>query len=418
MGFVVNINILYLQLIATAFYLAGYIFISKHQLKLAKQYIIVIFEIHLFLASFLATNAINLQQFPYFSPSFIGFILFPLLAALFDLSIRFHAMIAFVEIILVNFILSVINPEILLPPQNPSTNLLNLIGSIFTLTTASVLAYLLYNENIIVKNQEIERSKQLEDVLHTLKNSINKIKKQKKELETLNATKDRFFTIISHDLKNPFNTILGFADFMRSDDVDSQSKTMMANILYQSAESAYNLLNNLLEWSKSQMNRIDFIPEPLNLNLLCNGCIKVCKINAQKKGITITNQIKDDINIYADPNLFNTIMRNLISNAVKFTPLNGSVIIDAKRMDTNIEISITDDGIGMTKNQINNLFRIDKKESRSGTANEKGTGLGLLLCKEFVEKHNGQIWVESEVSKGSTFYFSIPAVSSPSQISA
>jgi len=153
MGFVVNINILYLQLIATAFYLAGYIFISKHQLKLAKQYIIVIFEIHLFLASFLATNAINLQQFPYFSPSFIGFILFPLLAALFDLSIRFHAMIAFVEIILVNFILSVINPEILLPPQNPSTNLLNLIGSIFTLTTASVLAYLLYNENIIVKNQ-------------------------------------------------------------------------------------------------------------------------------------------------------------------------------------------------------------------------------------------------------------------------
>jgi len=250
---------------------------------------------------------------------------------------------------------------------------------------------------------------------------IRKLKKQKMlleqtvaaktaELSLLNASKDKFFSIIAHDLKNPFSSIIGFSSIMQEtpglEDI-SEYRIISAKI-HSSAVQTYRLLENLLEWANSQSKKLKFIPVPMNLNELVNDEFELMNEIATAKNIDLSFNIEDSLTIIADRNMMKTILRNLITNAIKFTHRNGKVVVEARHIDGNIEISVKDSGIGMSEETMSKLFLLDADLSAKGTENEKGTGLGLFLCKEFVEKHGGRIWAASEEDKGSVFYFNVP----------
>jgi signal transduction histidine kinase len=177
----------------------------------------------------------------------------------------------------------------------------------------------------------------------------------------------------------------------------------------ESANNIYRLLENLLEWSRLKRGMMDFIPVTFNATQKITECIEVLVESARKKEIKVTYSLPEDLTIYADSHMFETIIRNLVSNAIKFTPKSGEICVSASTTpDNSVEIKISDTGIGMDKELIGKLFQLNEKTSRKGTEGEPSTGLGLLLCKEFIEKHGGKIWVESEEGKGSTFVFTIP----------
>ncbi|OQY05036.1 MAG: hypothetical protein B6I20_01945 [Bacteroidetes bacterium 4572_117] len=247
------------------------------------------------------------------------------------------------------------------------------------------------------------------------KHAEQEIQKQNKQLKELNSTKDKFFSIISHDLKSPFNAILGFSKILlrKHKEYDDEKREEVINLVNKSAKNAFKLLENLLTWSLSQSGKMAFMPEKLHLKILLHEAIFELQAVADKKGIQVFEKVSDDELIYADNNLITTILRNLISNAIKFTNKNGIVVIASEKQkgDDFVKISVTDTGVGIPKDTIDGLFGIDKNTSTEGTENETGTGLGLILCKEFTEKHGGEIWVESEIGKGSSFYFTIPCKS-------
>jgi len=238
------------------------------------------------------------------------------------------------------------------------------------------------------------------------------IQKQKKQLLELNATKDKFFSIISHDLKGPFNSILGYSGVIlkniRESDLDKIEKG--AKIIFETAKQTYNLLDDLLIWALSQSGKLPFEPQKHNLSIICNDIVGASYINAKAKNITINHFATEEIQIFADINMLKTILRNLVSNAIKFTGQDGSIDIYAEQDHENVTISVSDNGIGIQPEILPQLFNISKKISTDGTANEKGTGLGLHICKEFIEKHGGKIWVESEIGMGSVFNFSLPTI--------
>jgi signal transduction histidine kinase len=231
------------------------------------------------------------------------------------------------------------------------------------------------------------------------------------ELKELNASKDKFFSIIAHDLKNPFSTIIGFSE-MLNEDMNSQPTVKSkeyARIIYTSAVQTFRLLENLLEWANSQRGKITFNPQKLKFIDLLNEELFTLNDTATGKNIEITSVVPENLTILADKNMIKTILRNLISNAIKFTPRNGKITVKASSDNKKAEIEVSDNGIGMSQETISKLFRIDANLTTLGTDKEKGTGLGLLLCKEFVEKHGGEIWVTSEAGAGTSFFFSIPS---------
>ncbi|MDZ7777060.1 MAG: PAS domain-containing sensor histidine kinase [Bacteroidales bacterium] len=230
------------------------------------------------------------------------------------------------------------------------------------------------------------------------------------ELKELNAQKDKFFSIIGHDLKSPFNSILGFSGLLEEqigeknyDDVDKYAKTIR-----RSSQRAMDLLENLLEWSRAQTGKIEFSPESFKIINLTDNTFNQLKDAADQKSITLRNDLPTNLPVFADKNMVSTVMRNLISNAIKFTREGGEIKISAEKSAKEIFVSVSDNGIGIAPGRIEKLFRIDENDSTPGTNNEKGTGLGLILCKEFVEKHDGRIWVESVENKGSVFTFTLP----------
>lgn len=243
-----------------------------------------------------------------------------------------------------------------------------------------------------------------------LKETEEALRNREQELSELNATKDKFFSIIAHDLKNPFNTILGFSDLLQRYAHDSKDDKLKkySDLIQSSTKRAYKLLQNLLEWSRSQMGRVAFNPESHQLKRLLEVTIGALRGQADAKEIEIEHEINSNIMVFADENMLNTIIRNLISNAIKFTPRNGKVTIDANLNGGFVQISVTDTGVGMPQSTVDKLFKINEKVTSGGTENEHGTGLGLLLCKEFVDKHNGNIVVKSEEGKGSEFTIKIP----------
>ena len=230
-------------------------------------------------------------------------------------------------------------------------------------------------------------------------------------LQTLNSEKDKFFSILAHDLRGPLSAFVAATQII-TEEVQSMTIEEIKDItlsMTKSATGIYSLLENLLEWSRLQRGVMDFIPEKINLKRRINECINVLSESAKKKEIKIETLIDEHLEISADKHMFDTIVRNLLSNALKFTKTGGIVNIAAvPDVDNAVEIKISDSGIGMAAELKEKLFKIDEKTSRPGTDGEPSTGLGLLLCKEFIEKHGGTIWVESEVGKGSTFIFSIP----------
>jgi len=232
------------------------------------------------------------------------------------------------------------------------------------------------------------------------------------ELHRINAEKDKFFSIIAHDLRSPFNGFLGLTEIMAEElsTMTMEDIQKFAVIMRTSATNLYSLLGNLLEWSRMQRNLTTFVPLSFQLMQRISESMVYVLEGAVKKEISISYDIPENMEVYADTDMVGGIIRNLVSNAVKFTPKGGSIIISAKSAAHNlIEISIKDSGIGMNTNMIGHLFCLDVNTSRTGTEGEYSTGLGLIICKDFIEKHGGKLWVESEVGKGSTFRFTLPA---------
>ena len=247
---------------------------------------------------------------------------------------------------------------------------------------------------------------------------IERIKAQKElelsdnELKISNASKDKFFSIIAHDLKTPFNSLLGFSELLnkaiQKNDFDKIKK--YAQFIQTISKQSYSLLNNLLDWSLATTNEMKFYPEKINFNEFSREIINYYNSIAQNKKITIDTKIVNNLEFFADRNMLNTILRNLVSNAIKYTPEDGVITISAFSNNKEVEISIIDTGIGIETDTLKKLFKIEESVCTRGLNNEMGTGIGLVLCKDFVEKHKGKIWVESEVGQGSTFKFTIPIV--------
>jgi two-component system sensor histidine kinase/response regulator len=239
---------------------------------------------------------------------------------------------------------------------------------------------------------------------------VTENKNNELKLIELNATKDKFFSIIAHDLKNPFNSIIGYSEMLMEQVSKKDYKQIgeFADIIQQSSNLAMDLLTNLMEWAQSQSGRMEFNPEWFEIDTILNEIILSMKGNADQKSIIITNALSPGVKAKADKAMLSTVMRNLISNAIKFTKPSGTITVSSAVRQNELIISVKDTGVGISLERINKLFKINESCSTQGTYKENGTGLGLILCKEFIEKHDGKIWVESTVGIGTTFYVSLP----------
>jgi PAS domain S-box-containing protein len=231
-----------------------------------------------------------------------------------------------------------------------------------------------------------------------------------KELQKLNVTKDKFFSIIAHDLRNPFHSILGFTELLTKnyDGFDDAKKQEFIGLIYESSQHAHNLLENLLQWSRAQTDRIKYNPSKLSLSSIIDDTMHVLNATLTKKGLTFTSDVEKNINVIADKNMLETIMRNLLSNAIKFTLSGGKISVAARDAGKFISLSISDTGVGINPEDLPKLFQFDEFHATAGTAGEPGTGLGLIICHEFIKKHGGEISIKSEPGKGSTFTFTLP----------
>ena len=227
----------------------------------------------------------------------------------------------------------------------------------------------------------------------------------------LNATKDKFFSIIAHDLKSPFNSIMGYSELLieQLNEKNFEKLRDFSNTILQSSKRAMDLLSNLMQWAQSQSGRMSYNPEYFELLFLFNEVSLSLNGTAGQKSIIITaNILPADIQAYADRSMIETVLRNLISNAIKFSQPGGRITISALNKQKELIVSVSDNGVGISKENIDKLFNLNESYSTNGTWKEQGTGLGLILCKEFIEKNNGKIWVESKIGAGSTFYFTLP----------
>ncbi len=266
--------------------------------------------------------------------------------------------------------------------------------------------------------QVIERSNsELQDLnekmaieAHKLLILNDKLCDSENELKLANDTKDKFFSIIAHDLKNPFVALLNNSELLLRyyDKIDESKKLSMIRGMKEASQTTYYLLENLLQWSSSQRGLIQYNPDNFDLYSIVQTNIDLFQLSAEKKKISLVNLIDENCLVYADKNLITTVLRNLISNAIKFTPENGKILTDVTENNNDIVISVSDTGVGMNQNQIEHIFDNKINNTSTGTSGESGTGLGLILCKEFIERHKGKIWVESTEGIGSTFKFSLP----------
>ncbi|NPA37478.1 MAG: sensor histidine kinase [Chlorobi bacterium] len=236
------------------------------------------------------------------------------------------------------------------------------------------------------------------------------LRHKNEELNNLNATKDKFFSIIAHDLKSPFNSLMGFSEMLS---LHAESKNIdqvmeYSNIIHNSTKKLFNLVENLLQWSRAQLGTTKYNPEQSDIYLLSYNIISLLRLSAEEKDIVISSRMSRDLIGWVDENLFNTVLRNLLSNAIKFSRVGSMIQVTAVREGDMIKISVSDSGVGIRRENLEKLFDIGTNISTKGTFNEKGTGLGLMLCKEFVEINRGTIWAESEYGNGSTFYFTVP----------
>ncbi len=241
-------------------------------------------------------------------------------------------------------------------------------------------------------------------------NNIDALKNKEKQLIQLNADKDKFISILSHDLKSPFIGMLGLLELLQSNirEYDIDKIESRINMVFESAQNVHKLLDDILLWARVSAGKMPYKPDEVFLNPICSDAIAVLKPNADFKSITIKQNIDDTLKVYSDKNMLNTILRNLVSNAIKFSNTEGIIEIFAETNLDTVIITVSDNGIGIEPDRCHKLFDISNMDSTEGTSNEKGTGLGLLLCKELIEAHGGEIWVKSELGKGTDFMFTMP----------
>jgi signal transduction histidine kinase len=268
---------------------------------------------------------------------------------------------------------------------------------------------------ILIIHQQTAKKKAynlLEFRNYQIKKMNTEIEVQRDDLKKMNRAKDKFFSIIAHDLKNPFNSIKGFTELMidNNNEYDEEKRLRFLKIIKDSTDKASILLSNLLIWANSQSGNITYTPQKIELVKLVLDVVSLLEIQAIKKEIEIYNNVDHNLYVRADANMLNTILRNLISNAIKFTNVKGEIKVLSKINKNMAEISVKDNGVGIDPEIVESLFKmeVDEKNSQMGTENEQGSGLGLILCKDFVEKHGGKIWVNSVKGEGSEFVFTLP----------
>ncbi len=280
-----------------------------------------------------------------------------------------------------------------------------IVASSFGLLLITILVIIVF----IGYRRKRRHNLQLIDKNEQIKEQNAEIEKSNEELRSLNNTKNKFFSIIAHDLKAPFNSILGFSELIAEDDEENPEKLKKyGNIIYNSAKNSFWLLENLLSWSQIQVNTLSVKYEEVNFNEVVYGVVDLHKASAIKKKITVEIDVDETLGARADKNMITLIIRNFLSNAIKFSDSNDTVKIVGKQIVDKIQILVSDTGVGIKAEDISMLFVPNNFFSTPGTANETGTGLGLNLCQDFIIKHHGRIWCESELGKGSSFYFEIP----------
>jgi len=256
------------------------------------------------------------------------------------------------------------------------------------------------------KNYEAQLKKYIDELGQVNKQLI----KSEDKLKDLNASKDKFFSIVAHDLRSPFTSLIGYSEFLIDDleDLSKEEIELFANNIHESARTVFNLLENLLQWSRIQTGRMQTDPEIHDIFSLVESTFNLLKNNAGKKSITLVNNIPPRTLAYYDLPTISSVIQNLLSNAIKFTPKEGKIEVNCVVQKDELEIAVEDTGVGINAENKDKLFKIDMHLTTSGTEKEEGSGLGLILCKELVEKNKGKIRVESELGKGSTFSFTLP----------
>jgi signal transduction histidine kinase len=248
-------------------------------------------------------------------------------------------------------------------------------------------------------------------LLYKEKKLANELKNKTRELSEMNASKDKFFSIIAHDLKNPFNVLVSYTSILKTD-LNMFTQEQLQQIisdLNKASENGFNLLQNLLLWTRSQTNRIHILKTNFILKMIFTEVKELADLNMLDKDQRMTMDIDPNLMVYADKDMISAVLRNLVFNAIKFSEKGSEIYLRANRAGSEVRVDVIDSGVGIPDENIKRLFTIDKSATTQGTEGEMGTGLGLVLCKEFIEKNDGKIWVESKVGKGSVFSFIIPA---------
>jgi signal transduction histidine kinase len=403
-----NYPIFITQFICLLGFTGGFYLTGKEKLKEARFFAIAFSEIIIFIHSVFTVYPTGNGFFPWYSPAFIIYMVFPMIAVIFDKSILRHVIIAMSMIVLIQFIAPYSSEYDYSEFTGINVGLIIIFTTIYTIFLIAILAHILSNKTGNVKDNEKESYVQLENAMQELRSDRDIIQKQVDELQIRNDSKNKFFSIIAHDLRSPFNVILGFSELLMEKEYKDPESLQYAKKIHDTALINYNLLDDLLKWTKTQMMNIEFIPGNLIMSDIVEQNIFLLKSVADKKNILLENKVDKSLNVMADSNILSIIIRNLVGNAIKFTCPGGKITIASQKVQNLAEISIQDNGVGIPQEIINTLFRIDKMQSRIGTSGEKGTGMGLILCQEFIESLGGKIRVESIENIGTTFYFTLP----------
>lgn len=300
-----------------------------------------------------------------------------------------------------------------------SPSIAALIGASVGATIASELAFTLYQDNYGITNflghilkitsfVFIYKAIIESGIRRPFETFFRDLRENEQRLERANATKDRFFSIIAHDLKNPIHGIAELSRLSLRQNGEQANDQETLELIHDSARMAVDLLDKLLVWARSQTGRLHVVPYHFDLAAVATECKQLTAAQADEKGVALSNEVSPGSVVYADPNMITTVLRNLLSNGVKFTESGGVVRMTAEAQDSRLVVTVRDTGVGMTTDELDGLFRVDSSRTKSGTAGETGTGLGLIICKEFVERNGGRIWVSSRPAAGSAFHFSLP----------
>jgi PAS domain S-box-containing protein len=292
--------------------------------------------------------------------------------------------------------------------------------TIHTKDSLPVIVYLvgIFNESSKYADISMVDITDRKEAEENLKVALDELIISNKELALslqLNDDKDLFISVLAHDLRNPFGVLFGYTELLLGDIhtlTISEIENLVAEI-YNSSQNTFNLLEDLLKWARARTGKFPFEPQKISFKYIYEEIVKILNPNAITKNIGFTCSAPEDITIIADVDMLKAILRNLVSNAIKFTNTNGKIKLSAEKVNQDILFSVSDNGIGIDQDRLKKLFDISQFNTTLGTAKEKGTGFGLLLCKEFVDKMGGRIWVESEIGKGSVFYFTIPTTTEP-----